>query len=65
MKPIFKKNKITFGFLSYSFIMGVSYDKPYLFIALGFFYFEINFLYKKPKPTPKSKHPNADKYNYF
>jgi hypothetical protein len=48
--------------------VGISYDKPDLFIALGVFYIEIGLSNKrrrKKKPTPKPKHPNSGRYNYF
>lgn len=68
MKPFFQRNSISIGLLPYSFVVGISYDKPDLFIALGVFYIEIGLSNKrrrKKKPTPKPKHPNSGRYNYF
>ena len=48
----FKFKRMSFLVLPMSFFVGISYDKPNLYIALGFVYIEINF------PKPKKKKNN-------
>ncbi len=60
---LLRKGRVEVGFLPFTIMFGVSYDKPDLFIAIGFIYFEISLINKKKKRqllhNPPAKHPRA------
>lgn len=63
---LLRKGRVEIGFLPYTIMFGLSYDKPDVFITIGFIYLEISLVNKKKKRhllhNQPPKHPRGNYY---
>jgi len=66
---LLRTNRIELGILPNTLMVGISYDKPHVFVALGFIYLEINLLSKKKRRKQlhekSNKHPRSSSNPHY